>query len=256
VRALVLPSLPFGAIPAALRDPLLQAFNEIVRNFREGRWEPSELNGGKLCEIIFTILRGHVDGNFSSAPSKPRNMVDACYALQVDGKALGRSVSIQIPRMLLALYEIRNNRGVGHIGGDVNPNHMDAVVVLSMAKWLMAELLRIFHSVDTAAATEAIETLVEKTVPIVWKIDGKIRVLSPSLEMRDKTLIVLWANAGPMTEEQLRASVEYRNQTLFRQNILTPAHRDKLIDYDSKTALVHISPLGIRHVEENIKLEV
>ena len=67
-----------SAIPGSLRDELLRAFNEIERNFRERRWEPSELNGGKLCEIVYTILRGFVDGTYTTHASKPTNMVDAC----------------------------------------------------------------------------------------------------------------------------------------------------------------------------------
>lgn len=116
-----------GAVPAGLRDELVQALNEVLRNYRERRWEPSELNGGKLCEVVYTILRGHVGGKFPAKASKPPNMVDACKALeQADSGKFPRSVRVQIPRMLIALYEIRNNRGVGHVGGDVDPNLMDA----------------------------------------------------------------------------------------------------------------------------------
>jgi hypothetical protein len=45
-------------LPATLRDELLSAFNEIVKNYREHRWEPSELNGGKLCETGLHDLQG------------------------------------------------------------------------------------------------------------------------------------------------------------------------------------------------------
>jgi hypothetical protein len=85
-------------------------------------------------------------------------MVDACKALEKAPQTLPRSIRIQIPRMLVALYEIRNNRGVGHVGGDVNPNHMDAVAVLAMSKWLVAELIRVLHDVDTQTATDLVET--------------------------------------------------------------------------------------------------
>src|SRR6266516_699533 len=142
-----------AGIPPALRDELLAAFNEIARNYRERKWEPSELNGGKLCEVVYTILRGHVDEVFPARASKPANMVDACRALEkADAAKFPRSVRIQIPRMLLGLYEVRNNRGVGHVGGDVDPNCMDASIVLATAKWLLAELVRVFHGVDTSEA--------------------------------------------------------------------------------------------------------
>src|SRR5438034_1154534 len=119
-----------AGVPVGLRTPLIDSHNAITKNFREHRWEPSELNGGKFCEVVYTILKGYIDGSFPAAPAKPGNMVDACRALeQADAARFPRSVRIQIPRMLVALYEIRNNRGVGHVGGDVVPNHMDAVAV-------------------------------------------------------------------------------------------------------------------------------
>lgn len=40
------------AIPDVLRHDLLSAYGQIARNFRERRWEPAELNSGKLCEIV------------------------------------------------------------------------------------------------------------------------------------------------------------------------------------------------------------
>lgn len=35
-----------GDIPKGLRKPLLTEFNKILKNYREHRWEPAELNGG------------------------------------------------------------------------------------------------------------------------------------------------------------------------------------------------------------------
>src|SRR5438876_337250 len=83
--------------------------NKLARHYRESRWEPAELNGGKLSEIVYTILKGHVDGAFPATPSKPRNMVDACGAL-ASANSFPRAIRIQIPRIIVALYEIRNNR--------------------------------------------------------------------------------------------------------------------------------------------------
>lgn len=51
-------------LPTSLREELIRAFRKIEQNFREGRWEPSELNGGKLCEVVYSILKGHVSGSF------------------------------------------------------------------------------------------------------------------------------------------------------------------------------------------------
>jgi len=244
-------------IPSGLRRELLEAFSEIVRNFREGRWEPSELNGGKLCEVVHSILRGHVDAKFPKKATKPRNMVDACRALEsADATQFPRSVRIQIPRMLIGLYEVRNNRGVGHVGGDVEPNHMDAKLVLESSKWIVAELVRVFHEVDTAEATRVVDDLVEKTVPVVWEVGSKRRVLDPSLSKKDQTLLLLYSVSGPVSERDLFSWVEHSNASTYRRDVLRRCHRDRLIEYDEESGEVELSPTGIAYVEENLSLEL
>jgi hypothetical protein len=250
----VSPTSALGNLPPSLRNELLDAYNEIVRNFREQRWEPAELNGGKLCEIVYSILKGHVDGAFPAAAYKPTNMVDACRALEQAGATFPRSVRIQIPRMLMALYEIRNNRGVGHVGGDVSANHMDAVVVLSMAKWIVAELVRLFHSTDVTTATQIVDALTERELPIIWTVAGKRRVLSQGLSMKQKMLLLLYSSAEPVKEGDLVEWLEHSNPSVFRRDVLRVAHKERLIEYDAKGKLVHLSPLGTKFVEANLPL--
>jgi hypothetical protein len=245
----------FATIPTGLRDSLIAAFNSIMKNFREGRWEPAELNGGKLCEVAYTILRGHVDGKFASNPSKPKNMVDGCKAFEsVDESKFPRSVRIQIPRVIIALYEIRNNRGVGHVGGDVDPNHMDAVVVVEMAKWIVAELVRIFHGTDTKTAQQVVESLIERILPIVWEVNGHRRVLNPNLSAKDQTLILLYQSPLPLKDKDLQGWIEHSNLSVYRRDVLRRAHKVRLINYDSSSGLVHLSPLGAEYVEQNLPL--
>jgi hypothetical protein len=234
-----------------LRQPLLAALNEIATNFAAHKWEPSELNGGKLCEAAYTILRGHVDGKWAPKPSKPANMVAACVAFE-KATAFPQSVRITTPRLLMALYEIRNNRGVGHVGSDVDPNHMDATLVLAGAKWVVAELIRIFHNVTTTEATAVVDALVERVVPTVWTIGATRRVLVPGMSMKEQTLLLLYGPAGWVTEADLVAAVEHSNPSVYRRDVLATAHNDRLIEYDVPGRRAHISPLGIEYVEKKL----
>ena len=56
------PAGAFSGLPDGLREELLEAFDKILRNFRERRWEPAELNGGKLSEVVYCFIRGFADG--------------------------------------------------------------------------------------------------------------------------------------------------------------------------------------------------
>jgi hypothetical protein len=244
------------AIPAGLRDPLLECFSQIARNFAERRWEPAELNGGKFCEIVYTILNGALSGSFVSIPSKPSNMVDACRAIEQisasPSRVGDRSLRILVPRLLPYLYEIRNNRGVGHVGGDVDPNFQDAAAVFQSASWVMAELIRIFHQITIGDAQETVNALVERKHPIVWQSGDVRRVLDPKLTKSDQSLLLLYAAGGWVEEKDLEQWVEYANLTQYRNRIIIPLHNDRIVEYDKKLRRIHLTPRGVEDVEQRL----
>ena len=238
----------FGTLPKRLRTELVESFGKIVQNFIEGRWEPAELSGGKLCEVAYSVVRGMADGKYPARASKPKNMVLACQQMEHE-TGLPRAVRIQIPRMIVALYEVRNNRNVGHVGGDVDPNHMDAVCVLQMSKWIVAELIRVLHNRPVDEAASIVDALVERESPLVWKVGTKFRVLDTKLSMKDKALILLHATAGQLRDTDVIDFVEHSNASVFRRDVLRPAHKAKLVEYSETDGLVTISPLGIAYVD-------
>ncbi|HET8884181.1 MAG TPA: hypothetical protein VFM68_01790 [Candidatus Saccharimonadales bacterium] len=238
-----------GNLPKTLRDELIGEFNKLVKNYREERWEPSEMSGGKLCEIVYSILAGHVGGVYPKKSSKPSNMVDACKALEKAPASFPRTVRIQIPRVLIALYEVRSNRGAGHVGGDVDPSHMDATFVLYTAKWLIAELVRHFHSVDTVAATQTVELLTEREISLVWTINGQRRVLDMNMSKSDQTLVLL-SGIPQATDKELCAWVEHSNFSVYKKKILLVGHKERQWEYDTKTGVVTLSQLGVVAAEK------
>jgi len=246
------PKSAFAALPATLAKDLLDAYAEIVTNFAEGRWEPSELNGGKLCEVVFTVVEGYMSGAYPKRANKPKNMPDACKALENKYTTANRSPRIQIPRMIVALYEIRNNRGVGHAGGDVDPNQMDATAVLYISKWLMAELVRLLHGLTTDEAAELVELLVEREIAVVWKWGDKRRVLITGLTLRQQVLLLL-SSVTEASESDLVAWLEHKRVSDLRKNVLRPMHGERLIDYDEATHVLRLLPPGITDAEALLK---
>lgn len=249
----VAPEDVLKGIPRHIRDPLLEEFNKLGRNYRESRWEPAELNGGKFCEIVYVVLKGYVDGSFPAVLAKPKNMVAACTALE-HAVSAPRSVKIQMPRMLIAVYEVRNNRNVGHVGADVDPSHMDATLVFSMSRWILAELVRIFHDLPVKTATEVVESLTEREVPLLWRFGDKTRVLGSGRSAKDKTLILLYGSDGTLNVRDIASAIEYGNLSRFRKSVLKPAHKDDLIHFEERSDEVTLSPIGIRYVETKIDL--
>lgn len=244
-----------AGIPAGLRGPLLDTYREIASNFLEHRWGASEMQGGKFSEVVYTIIDGWLKGTFAAGPSKPRDMRGACYAIESSpnsGKPEDRSMRILIPRMLPPLYEIRNNRNVGHVGGDVDPNQMDAITVYSIASWVMGELVRVFHAVSVKEAQEAVDALVERKVSIIWDPGTIKRVLDTKLTAGNQTLLLLHQSMSWVAEYDLLDSIEYSNPTVYRSKVLMKLHKARLIEYDKVDKRAKISPTGSIHVEEHV----
>jgi hypothetical protein len=237
-----------ATIPTGLRDPLLAEYQSIVQNFMEHRWSPSELSGGRFCEIVFTILDGHARGAFAAAASKPRDFVAACRSHESNSH-VPRSFQILIPRLLPALYEIRNNRGVGHAGGDVNPNHMDAVAVLSMANWVMAELVRVFHGLSTAEAQSVVDGLAERRIPLVWQGQDSRRVLDPSLPLKEQLLLLIASSSSKVETEELFLWSGYRKKPYFLR-LLRAMHAERLVELRADESVIEILPPGSHYVQE------
>lgn len=247
------PDAAFASLPASLRTELLDAFNDIVKNYREHRWEPSELNGGKLCEVVYTICVGWLEGGaYPDRAKKPPRFPDECWNLasrysQVPGS---RSPRILIPRMMMGLYDIRNNRGVGHAGAEVNPNHMDATLVVATAKWLMAELVRLLHALPTEDASAIVEALTERELPWVWTRGDTKRILRTGLTYKQQTLVLLLADVHGTSEDDLVRWLEHPRPTDFRRKVLKPLHAERLIEYDQQKATAWLLPPGTTAAEE------
>jgi hypothetical protein len=245
-----------AGLPPPLRDTLLMSYQEIMSNYLERRWEPAELNGGKFCEAVYSIINGSVKGSFPAKASKPSNMRDACLALEKespDPNRVGdRSLRLLIPRVLTVLYEIRNNRGVGHVDGDVDANHMDAEGVQAMASWVMCELVRVFHNISTKEAQETVDALIERKTPIIWDVGGAKRILNPNMSAKDQVLTFLHHSTGWVSATDLFKWVEYSNPSAFRRSVLKPLHKKRLIEFDAELGRAQISPRGAKEVEEKL----
>jgi hypothetical protein len=252
------PEDAFSVLPATLRKDLLAAFNEIVKNYREHRWEPSELNGGKLCEAVYTVINGWLDGGqYLARATKPGRFPQTCWELEqkYQGVPNSHSARILIPRMMIGLYDIRNHRGVGHAGAEVDPNHMDATVVLYMAKWLVAELVRLLHKLNIDEATAIVEALIEREVAWVWTNGEKKRILRIGMTWKQQTLVLLLTEASEVAEADLFRWLEHPGLPRFRRDVLRPLHKARQIEYDADQRTVRLLPPGVSVAEELLVAE-
>jgi hypothetical protein len=242
------PDQALSSIPEGLRRPLIDEFSNIINNYMERKWRPAELSGGRFCEIVYTIIDGYSSGLYQTSPTKPRNFLVACRRLE-NNSSMPRSFQILIPRLLPALYEIRNNRNVGHVGGDVDPDHMDSSAVVSISSWILAEIIRVFHGVSTEEAQKLVDLIVERRSQIVWKSSDMRRVLKPGLPLKDQILILLGSNATKVQTDNLFVWTDYDNRSYFNK-ILRKLHDSRFLEFNVAAGEIELLPPGYDEVEK------
>ncbi|MBL7225150.1 MAG: hypothetical protein ISS59_03365 [Desulfobacteraceae bacterium] len=240
-----------GKYPVALVDALVTSYMEIKEQFYLGKHEPSELNGGKFVEACVRIIQYELTGNHTPIGTPIRNMTSVLRGFESQPSTHHESFRIHIPRLLLTIYGIRNRRGVGHLGGDVNPNLGDATLVSTTADWILSEIYRMLYTITLEEAQGMVEQLVRRKLLLIQQIGSIKRVLDPSLSYKDQTLVLLASYyPKPISDKELFGYVEYSNLSKYRSSILKQLHKARKINYDTGGECI-ILPPGLRYVEEN-----
>src|SRR5688572_15929335 len=125
-----------GKFPADVVDAVLAAYKEIESNFALRKWKASELDAGHFVEAARRIVDHALTGSHIPIGKKLADFSDAelkRYEQQVGDE----SYRMLIPRILKSVYNIRNKRGIGHLGS-ISANEMDATYIMYSAKWVLA----------------------------------------------------------------------------------------------------------------------
>jgi len=238
-------------IPAVLRDPLIEEFEQALDEYRAADWEKVGLKAGKFCEIAYCVCSGYALGTYTTAPAKPNNFPQACRDLEQYSGTKGRSLCMQVPKLLAALYELRNNRAIGHVSSEISPNHMDAELFLRGMKWVMGEFVRNYSQLPVAESHAVVEAVTARTFQIVWSSGDIRRVLEPAKTSAERALIILYAEGKPVPVAQLQSWVEYSNGTDFKRKVLRNLHKKAFIHFDEKASTAQILPTGQVYVEKS-----
>lgn len=147
-------SAALTAVPATFRSRLIKAYVDLKQNTLEGRHDPAGLETGKFCEVALRFLQQKVHGASTPFGTRMTNFSDECRRLAATPTTSGNeSDRVVIPRALDFLYTMRNKRGIGHVGGDVDANGIDIATMARTADWILCELIRINHGVSLERST-------------------------------------------------------------------------------------------------------
>jgi hypothetical protein len=243
-------------IDAKFRSRLIAVFLALKDAALAGRLDKAGIETGKFCEISLRILQEVVTGRFTPFGSPIQNFADECRAIITApvSSSIPESLRVIVPRALVFAYTMRNKRGIGHVGGDVDANEIDVATMTRVADWIVCELIRVYHKLSLEEAQDLVDGLAVRQLPDIWEVDGKKRVLKPGLDMKDQALLLMYSDAtSSLLEDDLMEWLDHSNKSNFRRDVLRPLHRQRLIEFDANIGTVRISPLGIKNVEERLK---
>lgn len=246
--------LALSNIKKDLRNKLIKTYLELKRRSSEAKYDSAGLSAGKFCEVLIRILQNEIVGKYTPFGTSVSNMADECRKLVTSPKnSAVESVRLIIPRALIYLYTLRNKRGIGHVGGDVDANKIDLVAIVSSADWVICELIRIYHGLSLEEAQDVVDGISFKNIPDIWEVAGKKRVLKQGLNNQQKVLLLLYSETeSAILTEDLCDWIEYSNLSVFKNKILNPLHKKRFIEFDKSTDTVYISPTGAKEVEDKI----
>jgi hypothetical protein len=240
-------------IDLRLIEALIRHYIELKQKFFLGQYEPSQLNCAKFAEVVIRIIEYITKGNYTPLGKNVSLDALAKELEQLPKDDFPDSLRIHIPRILRATYDIRNKRGVAHIG-EVNPNLMDATFVVSACDWIMAEFLRLYHTDDSNEAQRIINSIVERKVPIIEEFGDELKVLTPNLHVTDKILLILYKkHPNYVSTSDLKTWIKTKSASHIT-TVLRKLDNDAKVYRRGKENI--ITRKGIEHVEKNLTKEI
>jgi len=243
-----------AGIPKGFRSRLINAYIDLKKNALESRHDAAGMAAGKLCEIVLRLLQNTIFKTHTPFGQQISNFAGECRKLIEAPQTSGNEAErIVLPRALVFIYTMRNKRGIGHIGGDVDANTIDIATMTRAADWVVCELIRIHHGLSLEEAQDIVDGLAVRQVPVVWEVAGKKRILKQGIPAKDQALLLLYTCTDTsVLVEDLCDWVEYSNLAVFKEKVIGPMHKQRLLEFDKDTQTITLSPIGAKYTEENL----
>jgi len=231
---------------------MLRHFERMTEDFQRGEWEDCIAKGGKFIEAALKAL--YVNAGQTLATGRTFKVDSVINGLAgLTSGSVSDTIRMTIPRACRFVYEISSNRGGRHDPDEIDPNEMDANVVVMNCSWILAEMIRHAQhgAVDSSAARKIVESLVQRRYPLIEEVDGRTYFHFKRASAVDVALVAL-AHRYPA-----RVAVDDLTDLLTRHrfsaaNARVAARRiKKFVDEDENGLLRLLAP-GLKRAEQII----
>jgi len=184
---------------------------------REQEYDEAGTHIGNFCENMVNILRLQMGESIEHRPDLG-TFVDSALASNI-GTSEPKSVRFQIPRVLRAAYDIRNNRDSVHVNLRVPVNHADTQAGIAMCSWMLSEVLRVYGDGDKTSDMREIGKLIEELSEPISE-GNPLQKLETSQEDFDRQAVVsaldgvIQIAEGKVTPDRQFSALKTRQQVV------------------------------------------
>ncbi len=221
--------------------PLLDDYESMMKDFFLRKYDLVLISGGRFVETLFIIL--------STMTKNPVELEPNFTKIQKDliGEDISASIRVIIPRAAKSIYDLRSRRGAVHVNPEVSPSYIDATLAVSIAQWILAEMIRVYSEREPEEISRLIQGLVDRKLPIVEEIAGVPIILETGVSAHDSILILLYSRYPDTISNKTLGN--YLPEFTI-QNILTSlrnAEKEKLVfrNVDAN----YLTSKGVNYIE-------
>ncbi len=231
--------------PSELSEKIIKKYSDILLDFRKKDWKNCISNIGQINEAFYRVVELELSGNYIDLKTQLPQF--HCSTLNKWENTANKPEVFRIvmPRILFSMYCLRNKRGAVHLS-NIDPNEIDATVLVQQVKWFLAEIVRLTSNLSFDDTSELIKQIICKEIDVVWNTGKSIRILANTLTASQKVICLLYYK-DIQTDEELFENTEYKNYSLFKNRILKDLHKKRFIEYSNNEC--RISPLGLKEAE-------
>jgi len=187
-------------IPEELVRDITSSYEAILIEYRKGCWEETLWKAGKFAENTYRILAFQLSGNIEKEAPSFNEIRDKLE--KTPREKLPESIRVLVPRITSSLiYDLRSKRAAVHVK-EINPDYIDASLVVSACSWVLAEFVRLYHISESEKIIEIINELMQRKVPFIEIHEGKPFV-TKALDCQSEILLLLLNYPTGLSRKQL-----------------------------------------------------
>lgn len=250
---LLVGSLVTNGVARELAEKMLEEATALEEAFLQRKWKYSELDGGRFAEVSARIVYSADSANLSLNKG-----VDDCLKY-VDNQQVQHyfpepQAAIHLSKVIRSVYKLRSQRGAVHVSPTYTANELDSRLIVESARWILAEILRIFAKADRDEVVAVMRDLARFPQPLVRAYEGVPILQHVSFTTEQEVLAHLFFSRDGYTVAEL-VKIIPKDATGVRRavNKLVSGSVRQVV---SRSGRLVITDLGVARIEAKIAGEV